>query len=60
VRKFGRTIAEASHLCSRTPARLLGLHDKGVIGPGKDADIVILDADLRIRTVILGGRVAKG
>jgi N-acetylglucosamine-6-phosphate deacetylase len=60
VRKFGRTIAEASRLCSRTPARLLGLRDKGVIGPGKDADLLILDADLRIRTVILGGRVAKG
>jgi len=60
VRKFGRTIAEASRLCSRTPARLLGLPGKGVIGPGKDADLVVLDADLRIRTVILGGRVAKG
>jgi N-acetylglucosamine-6-phosphate deacetylase len=60
VRKFGRTIAEASHLCSRTPARLLGLARKGTISPGNDADLIVLDADLGIHTVILGGRVVKG
>jgi N-acetylglucosamine-6-phosphate deacetylase len=60
VRKFGRTIAEASRLCSRTPARLLGLHNKGILAPGMDADIVILGGDLAIRTVIQGGRVVKG
>jgi N-acetylglucosamine-6-phosphate deacetylase len=60
VRRFGRTIPEASRLCSRTPARLLGLERKGTLGPGMDADVMILDADLRIRTVILAGRVVKG
>jgi N-acetylglucosamine-6-phosphate deacetylase len=59
VRVFGRTIAEASRLCSRTPARILGLEGKGMLAPGMDADIVIMNADLRVRTVILGGRVVK-
>jgi N-acetylglucosamine-6-phosphate deacetylase len=60
VQRFGRTVAEASRLCSRTPARIMGLERKGTLAPGMDADIAILDAELRVRTVILGGRVVKG
>ena len=60
VRKFGRSIPEASRLCSRTPARLVGLQNKGALDPGMDADIIILDGDLSIRTVVHAGRVVKG
>ena len=60
VGKFGRTIPQASRLCSRTPARILGLERKGFLAPGMDADIVILDSRLELRTVILGGRRVKG
>ncbi|HVO37953.1 MAG TPA: amidohydrolase family protein [Spirochaetia bacterium] len=59
VQKFGRSVAEASLLCSRTPARILGLRTKGVIADGMDADLVILDGTLQVRTVILGGQVVR-
>ena len=60
VRKFGRTVAEASRLCSGTPAALIGLEKKGRLAPGMDADVLILDPELEIKAVILGGKVVKG
>jgi N-acetylglucosamine-6-phosphate deacetylase len=45
VRKFGKSLVEASILCSRTPARVLGLSNKGYLAAGMDADIIILKAD---------------
>jgi primosomal protein N' (replication factor Y) len=41
--------------CS-TPARALGLADRGAITPGLRADLVVLDAELRVREVLRGGR----
>ncbi len=39
-------------------ARILGLEKrKGSIAPGYDADLVILDRDLSVRTTIVGGQV---
>ena len=38
------------------PARLLRLHDKGTIGVGADADLVVLGDDASVRHVIAGGR----
>ncbi len=60
VRKFGRTVAEASRLCSRTPAGIIGLEKKGFLAPGMDADIIVLDAAMQVRTVIVGGRRVVG
>ncbi len=57
VLKFGRSLPEASALCSRTPARVLGLERKGRLAPGMDADIIVLDADLNLCYTILGGKV---
>jgi N-acetylglucosamine-6-phosphate deacetylase len=58
VLKFGRSIAQASMLCSRTPARVLGLRHKGYLAVGMDADIILLDRDLNLKTTIVQGRVA--
>jgi N-acetylglucosamine-6-phosphate deacetylase len=55
VRRFGRSVAEASALCSRTPARVLGERRKGYLAAGMDADIVILDAAFAVRATIVGG-----
>ncbi len=38
----------ASTMCSRTPARVLGRDDVGVLAAGSRADFVVLDADLRV------------
>ncbi len=57
VTMFGRSIAEASRLCSRTPARILGLEKKGYLAPGMDADVLVLDPGLEIEAVVLGGEV---
>lgn len=52
----GCSIAEASRMCSTTPARAIGVHDrKGNITAGYDADLVLLNQDLRVvRTIIAG------
>jgi len=43
---------------TENPARLLGLEDtKGTITPGKDADLVLLDADHSVHTTIVGGKI---
>ena len=57
VSKFGRTLAEASVLCSRTPAAVLGMAAKGALAPGMDADIIILTEDLDLRATITGGQI---
>jgi N-acetylglucosamine-6-phosphate deacetylase len=45
-------------MASATPATLLGVADrKGAIAPGMDADLVVLDQDLRTQMTIAGGRV---
>jgi len=56
VRKFHKDIATASHVWSRNPARLLGL-DKGEIGAGKDADLIVLDESLDLLYTIAAGEV---
>jgi len=60
VRKFGRSIPQASALCSRTPARVIGLPTKGHLAAGMDADVILLDASLGLRATIIGGAVAWG
>ncbi len=56
VRLFGRDIATASRLCSRTPARLMGLR-KGEIAAGYDADLVVVDDELSLAATIAAGRI---
>lgn len=54
----GRPLEEVLRLLSENPAKLLGVFDqKGSIEDGKDADIVILDADNNIADVFVGGKL---
>ncbi len=61
VRVFHRLVPEASlaetiRMATLTPARILGLdHEMGSIAEGKRADLVVLDQDLRVRQVFIGG-----
>ena len=56
IRVFGKGIGVASRVCSRNPARLLGLN-KGRIAPGVDADLIVLGDDLELRYTIVAGEI---
>ena len=53
----GVSLVEASRMASGTPAQAIGLADQlGALRPGLRADLVELDADLRVRRVMRAGR----
>jgi len=52
----GSGVAEACHLASEVPARLLGLRAKGRLAVGCDADLVLLDDGLRVQETFVEGR----
>jgi N-acetylglucosamine-6-phosphate deacetylase len=56
VKLAGLTPIQALTMATMTPAAALGLSDrKGAIRPGADADILLVDSDLEIKAVLLGG-----
>jgi N-acetylglucosamine-6-phosphate deacetylase len=57
VHKFGRSLVEASILCSRTPARVLGLRTKGHLAAGMDTDLIIVTKDFDVVSTICRGEV---
>jgi N-acetylglucosamine-6-phosphate deacetylase len=58
VEMVGVPLHEAVRMASLTPARIVGVADrKGSLEPGKDADLCILDADLRVTQTIIGGKI---
>lgn len=56
VRDEGVPMEEALQIVTSNVARATGLASKGAIAAGKDADLLILDDDLGIDTVIARGR----
>jgi alpha-D-ribose 1-methylphosphonate 5-triphosphate diphosphatase len=59
VRKDAASFAAAWNLVSQGPAKALGLSDRGVIAPGKRADLVLVapEPQPRIVATIAGGRL---
>jgi N-acetylglucosamine-6-phosphate deacetylase len=53
---IGLPRADALRMATATPADILGLRDRGRIAPGLRADLVALDAELRVVAVWQGGR----
>ena len=53
----GIPLNSVSQMLSETPARVMGYHDRGSIMLGKRADLVLLNKDLKIDKVILGGKL---
>lgn len=51
------TIAQALHMCTAVPARLMGWRRKGELRAGHDADISVLSDDLCVTHTIVGGEV---
>jgi N-acetylglucosamine-6-phosphate deacetylase len=52
----GLSIVDAVRAAATTPAAALGLADVGAVDPGRRADLVELDAQLRVRRVMRAGR----
>ncbi len=51
-------LADAVAMASATPARVVGAFDrKGSIEPGKDADLVLIDEGVGVRTTIVAGEI---
>jgi N-acetylglucosamine-6-phosphate deacetylase len=60
VEKVGVSLPVAVLMATDTPARVLGLDEKGRLEPGFDADIVIMDSGLDvIETIVEGSTVYR-
>lgn len=55
TRTVGMDIVTASTMLSATPAKAMGLADRGVLAVGKRADLVVLDRDLNVARVMRQG-----
>lgn len=53
----GISLADSVKMLTETPAKLMGLANKGKLEAGRDADIVIFDENIAVKTVILQGEI---
>jgi N-acetylglucosamine-6-phosphate deacetylase len=51
------SLSQAINAASLNPAKLLGLHTKGVLAPGYDADIILFDSHFDLHYTIIQGNV---
>ena len=58
VNKTKYSLEDAIQMASLNPAKLLNIADnKGSIEVGKDADILIVDSDINVKTTIVEGKI---
>ncbi len=58
VERIGLTLRDAVRMASLTPATVIGAHRrKGSLEAGKDADVVIMDANANVRMTMVRGEV---
>jgi N-acetylglucosamine-6-phosphate deacetylase len=55
VRFMGIPLEDGVRMASATPARILGLSEKGTIAPGADADLVILSEEGKVKETLVAG-----
>lgn len=61
VQKADIPLADAARMVSETPARIMRVFDrKGSLQKGKDADIIVMDEELKIRAVWAMGKLVPG
>ena len=54
---MGIPLEDAVGCATMNPAKEIGIYDHcGSITPGKDADFVLLDADLNVKAVYVNGK----
>jgi N-acetylglucosamine-6-phosphate deacetylase len=58
VNMAGAPLVDAVRMITTTPARILGMEDqKGSLIPGKDADIILFDDDIKVQMTIVNGKI---
>lgn len=55
----GISMTDAVHMASTSPARILGMPNKGKIEAGYDADLVLLDERYQVQWAMIEGKVYK-
>ena len=55
TKEVGLPITDAVKLVSENPAKMMGLSEKGSLSVGKDADVVVFDADVNVKSVFVSG-----
>lgn len=60
VATTGASVPDAIRTVTATPAAVLGLSDRGRLVPGARADLTVLDHELRVVEVRVGGEPASG
>ena len=59
--KAGVSLEDTLRMATETPAKIMGVYDrKGSLEKGKDADILILDKKLRVRSAWSKGKLIEG
>lgn len=56
IHMAGATLTDAVKMATATPARIMGFDDRGVLTPGKRADLVLFDDTITISHTIVGGK----
>ena len=56
VKDVGLSVCDAVKMMTVNPAKVMGLHKKGRLAAGMDADILIFDEDIRIQKVFVRGK----
>ncbi len=60
VELAGVSVCDAVTMMTATPAKVAGIdHRKGHLRPGFDADIVLMDKDLQVRSVMAMGKIIR-
>ncbi len=61
VKLVGLSMQDAVKMATINPAKVIGIDErKGILAKGKDADILVIDEDVNIIMVMVGGRVIYG
>ena len=59
VKEAGISLPDAVRMMTLTPARIMGLTNKGRIAVGMDADLVVFDGDIQVKSVFVKGNTVR-
>lgn len=56
VRHYGLSLTDAVKMLTSTPARIMGITDRGIIKAGLLADLIVFDGEMTVKSVIKNGK----